>query len=118
MFVCMHVRQALQQVAAIGACSPYFAAAEVIRPCHSVFMRSILLPQRNVIDERLHLRVDVSDPRRVRACQQRYDRRAARALAPTDVSSLRAKERIRRRSHSSVRSGLPLLGFGSRFARR
>jgi hypothetical protein len=26
-FVCTHVRHALQQVVAIGACSPYFAAA-------------------------------------------------------------------------------------------
>jgi hypothetical protein len=38
MFVCTQVRQALQHVAAIGACSPYFVAALVIRPCHSAFM--------------------------------------------------------------------------------
>jgi hypothetical protein len=38
MFVCTHVLQALQQVVAIGACSPYLVAASVIRPCHAGFM--------------------------------------------------------------------------------
>lgn len=32
MFVVTHVRQALQQTAAIGACSPYLPAACAIRP--------------------------------------------------------------------------------------
>jgi hypothetical protein len=36
-FVCTHVRQALQHVAAMGACSPYLAAARETRPCHTVF---------------------------------------------------------------------------------
>jgi hypothetical protein len=33
----VHVRQALQQTAAIGAWSPYFAAACIARPCQIVF---------------------------------------------------------------------------------
>jgi len=37
MFVVAQVRQALQQTAAIGACSPYFPAACTSRPCHTVF---------------------------------------------------------------------------------
>ena len=41
MFVVAHVRHALQQTAAIGACSPYFPAAWIIRPCQTVFMRSV-----------------------------------------------------------------------------
>ena len=36
-FVCTHARQALQQVAAIGACSPYFALAWVSRPFQVAF---------------------------------------------------------------------------------
>lgn len=36
-FVWTQVRQALQHVAAIGAFSPYLAAAWLMRPCHSVF---------------------------------------------------------------------------------
>jgi hypothetical protein len=36
-FVWMQVRHALQQVAAIGACSPYFALACVSRPLQFVF---------------------------------------------------------------------------------
>jgi hypothetical protein len=38
--VCTHVRQALQQTVAVGACSPYFAALLVSLPCHSVFIAS------------------------------------------------------------------------------
>lgn len=37
-FVCTQVRQALQQVAAIGACSPYFAAASLSRPVEIIFI--------------------------------------------------------------------------------
>jgi SAM-dependent methyltransferase len=37
------VRQALQQTAAIGACSPYFPAAWTIRPCHAAFIEKTLL---------------------------------------------------------------------------
>jgi hypothetical protein len=36
-FVCTHVRHALQQTAAVGACSPYFAAASAARPAQIVF---------------------------------------------------------------------------------
>jgi hypothetical protein len=37
MFVVAHVRQALQHVAAIGACSPYFAAVCFSFPIQTVF---------------------------------------------------------------------------------
>ena len=37
-----HVRQALQQTAAIGACSPYLPAACTIRPCQTVFIATDL----------------------------------------------------------------------------
>jgi len=37
MFVCTQVRHALQHVVAIGACSPYLAAASVTRSCQIVF---------------------------------------------------------------------------------
>ena len=36
-FVVVHVRQALQQTAAIGALSPYLVAAWDIRTCQSSF---------------------------------------------------------------------------------
>jgi hypothetical protein len=36
-FVWTQVRQALQQTAAVGACSPYFAAAWAARPAQIVF---------------------------------------------------------------------------------
>jgi len=36
-FVLTHVRQALQQTAAIGACSPYFALTWATRPVQIVF---------------------------------------------------------------------------------
>jgi len=36
MLVVTHVRQALQQTAAIGAFSPYFPAARAMRPDHIV----------------------------------------------------------------------------------
>jgi hypothetical protein len=36
-FVVAQVRQALQQTAAIGACSPYFALACATRPVQIVF---------------------------------------------------------------------------------
>jgi hypothetical protein len=39
MFVVTHVRQALQQTAAIGAFSPYFPAAWAMRPVQIVFTR-------------------------------------------------------------------------------
>ena len=38
MFVVAQVRHALQQTAAIGACSPYFPAAWAIRPAQICFM--------------------------------------------------------------------------------
>ena len=37
-FVWTQARQALQQTAAIGACSPYLAVACATRPCQTVFM--------------------------------------------------------------------------------
>jgi len=37
-FVVAQVRHALQQTVAIGAWSPYFAAARVSRPCQIVVM--------------------------------------------------------------------------------
>lgn len=37
-FVCTQARHALQQVAAMGACSPYLAVACVTRPVQTVFM--------------------------------------------------------------------------------
>jgi len=37
MFVVAHVRKALQQTAAIGACSPYLPAAWAIRPVQICF---------------------------------------------------------------------------------
>jgi hypothetical protein len=40
-FVWTHVRQALQQAVAIGACSPYFAAACATRPVQMVFTHSL-----------------------------------------------------------------------------
>ncbi len=40
-FVVAQVRQALQQTAAIGACSPYFPAAWASRPCSTTFMRAV-----------------------------------------------------------------------------
>jgi hypothetical protein len=39
MFVVTHVRQALQQTAAIGALSPYFPATCAMRPVQIVFTR-------------------------------------------------------------------------------
>jgi hypothetical protein len=36
-FVWTHVRQALQQTAAVGACSPYFAVACTTLPVQTVF---------------------------------------------------------------------------------
>ena len=39
-FVVAHVRQALQQTAAIGACSPYLPAACTSFPCQTAFMGS------------------------------------------------------------------------------
>jgi hypothetical protein len=41
MFVWTHVRQALQQTAAFGATSPYFAAACVRRPFQTVSMVAV-----------------------------------------------------------------------------
>jgi hypothetical protein len=38
--VVTHVRHALQHTAAIGACSPYFAAVSAMRPCQTVFTAS------------------------------------------------------------------------------
>ena len=37
-FVCTQVRQALQQVAAIGALSPYLASVWLMRPLEMPFM--------------------------------------------------------------------------------
>jgi hypothetical protein len=39
-FVWTHVRQALQQTVAVGAASPYFAAARDMRLVQKVFMGS------------------------------------------------------------------------------
>jgi len=36
-FVCTQVRQALQQTVAVGACSPYFAAAWAAGPAQILF---------------------------------------------------------------------------------
>jgi hypothetical protein len=40
-FVVTHVRQALQQVVTIGACSPYFPAACTMRPLQTCFISSV-----------------------------------------------------------------------------
>jgi hypothetical protein len=40
MFAVTHVRQALQQAAAIGAFSPYFPAACAMRPVQIVFTQT------------------------------------------------------------------------------
>ncbi len=45
-FVWTQARQALQQTAAIGACSPYLAVARVTRPCQTVFIAAIVRPWR------------------------------------------------------------------------
>jgi hypothetical protein len=41
-FVWTQARQALQQTAAIGACSPYLEVVCVTRPCQTVFMAPTL----------------------------------------------------------------------------
>jgi hypothetical protein len=41
MFVVTHVRQALQQTVAIGACSPYFPAARNAGPVQICFTQAL-----------------------------------------------------------------------------